>query len=143
MARLDPERAARAVLSRIGEPGDPRLTVLVGELGAEAVLAGLLEQGAQGDLQDDLAARLSRADADEELDRAAHQGIRFITPADDEWPAVVDDLAHAPCLHERGGAPIGLWAKGPGRLDELTANAVAVVGSRSATTYGASGIIGM
>jgi len=31
--RLDPERAARVVLSRVGEPGDPRLTGLVAELG--------------------------------------------------------------------------------------------------------------
>ncbi|MBW8750226.1 MAG: DNA-protecting protein DprA, partial [Propionibacteriales bacterium] len=43
-----------------------------------------------------------------------------------------------PCLHERGGTPVGLWVKGPGRLADLTARAVAVVGSRSATTYGAS-----
>ncbi|MGY2875435.1 DNA processing protein [Marmoricola sp. URHA0025 HA25] len=136
--RVDPERAARVVLSRVGEPGDPRLTGLVSELGAEAVLAGLRTQGAQGDLKDDLAARLARADPDEELDRAARQGIRFVTPTDSEWPVAVDDLAHAPCLHERGGVPLGLWVKGPGRLDELTGRAVAVVGSRSATTYGGS-----
>jgi DNA processing protein len=136
--RLDPERAARVVLSRIGEPGDPRLTGLVAELGAEAVLAALHEQSAQGDLKEDLAARLATADPEAELDRAARQGIRFLTPADDEWPSSVLDLAHAPSLHERGGAPVGLWVKGPGRLDALTVRAVAVVGSRSATTYGAS-----
>jgi DNA processing protein len=134
--RLDPERAARVVLSRIGEPGEPRLTGLVSELGAEEVLASLRRQGAEGELKDDLAARLERTDPVDELDRAARQGIRFVTPADDEWPTAVDDLAHVPTLHERGGAPIALWAKGPGRLDDLAATAVAVVGSRSATTYG-------
>jgi DNA processing protein len=135
---FDPERAARVVLSRIGEPGDPRLTGLVDELGAEAVLAGLLRQGAEGALNEDLAARLERIDARAELERAERQGIRFVTPADDEWPEPVADLAHAPSLHERGGVPVALWVKGPARLDELVGRAVAVVGSRSATTYGAT-----
>jgi DNA processing protein len=133
---LDPERAARVVLSRVGEPGDPRLTGLVEELDASTVLGSLREQGAAGRLGEDLAARLAQVDPALELERAARQGIRFVTPADSEWPVQVADLAHAPALHERGGVPIGLWAKGPGRLDEMTAAAVAVVGSRSATTYG-------
>ena len=134
MSSLDAERAARVVLSRVGEPGDPRLTGLVTELGAEAVLAGLREQGAARGLREDLAARLTQVDPDAELDRAARQGIRFVTPADPEWPVGLADLAHAPVLHERGGVPLGLWVKGPGRLDVLTARSVAVVGSRSATT---------
>jgi DNA processing protein len=133
---LDPERAARVVLSRVAEPGDVRLTGLVSELGAEAVLASLREQGASGQLKDDLAARLQKVDPLAELERAHAQGIRLVTPADGEWPSALDDLAHASSLHERGGVPVALWAKGPGRLDELTARAVAVVGSRSATTYG-------
>ena len=86
---LDPERAARVVLSRIGEPGDPRLTGLVHDLGATAVLAGLQEQGAQGRLRDDLAARLAAVDPVAELARAERQGIRFVTPADGEWPAAL------------------------------------------------------
>jgi DNA processing protein len=134
---LDPERAARVVLSRVGEPGDPRLTGLVADLGAEAVLARLQEQSVEGQLKEDLVARLAGVDVDAELERAERRGIRFITPADEEWPHVVDDLAHAPTLHERGGVPIGLWAKGPARLDQVATHAVAVVGSRSATTYGA------
>lgn len=135
---LDPERAARVVLSRVGEPGDPRLTGLVADLGAEAVLAALQEQGAEGALKEDLVARLARVDVDAELARAERRGIRLVTPADAEWPLALTDLAHAPTLHERGGVPIALWAKGPGRLDQVGARAVAVVGSRSATTYGAA-----
>jgi DNA processing protein len=34
-----------------------------------------------------------------------------------------------------GGKPVGLWVRGPVRLDEVT-RSVAVVGARSATTYG-------
>jgi DNA processing protein len=126
------------VLSRVGEPGELRLTGLVAELGAEAVLALLSDQGASGELNADLAARLRDVDPRAELERAQTQGIRLVTPADDEWPSALDDLAHASSLHERGGVPVALWVKGPGRLDELAGSAVAVVGSRSATTYGAT-----
>lgn len=137
MTALDAERAARVVLSKVGEPGDPRLTGLVAELGAEEVLTLLRRQGADGDLKADLAARLADVDPVAELTRAARQGIRLVVPGDDEWPRALDDLVHAPCLHERTGVPVALWVKGPGRLDELAEAAVAVVGSRSATTYGA------
>lgn len=135
---LDPERAARVVLSRVGEPGDPRLTGLVAELGAETVLTGLREQSAHGELHASLAVRLRQADAAAELEQAGRLGIRCITPADDEWPPALVDLAHGPCLHERGGPPIALWARGSARLDQLATRCVAVVGSRSATTYGAA-----
>jgi DNA processing protein len=47
----------------------------------------------------------------------------------------LDALATAPAVQERGGVPIGLWVRGPLRLDSLDA-AAAVVGSRSATSYG-------
>ena len=63
-------------------------------------------------------------------------GIRFVTPSDDEWPTQLADLAHAEPLQDRGGVPIGLWVRGPLQLCDLTAS-VAVVGSRSATSYGA------
>ena len=133
----EPERLARVVLSRLGEPGDPRLTDLVHELGGEKVLGSLREQAADRELGADLAERLAAADPVAELDRASRQGIRFVAPGDEEWPEALDDLAHAPHLHERGGVPVGLWCRGTLRLDEATQHAVAVVGSRSAPTYGA------
>ncbi len=131
------ERLARVVLSRIGEPGDPRLTDLVHELGGSRVLASLRDQAADRELGADLAERLASTDPAMELERAAAKGIRFVVPGDTEWPAGLDDLTHAPHLHERGGVPVGLWCRGALRLDEATEHAVAVVGSRSATTYGA------
>ena len=132
----EPERLARAALSRIGEPGDPRLTDLVHELGGETVLRSLRQQVAERELGDDLAARISAADPEKELESAAARGIRFVVPGDAEWPSGLGELAHAPHLHERGGVPMGLWCRGPLRLDETLEQAVAVVGSRSATTYG-------
>jgi DNA processing protein len=136
-APTESERLARVVLSRIGEPGDPRLTDLVHDLGGEKVLSSLRDQAADRELGADLAERLASTDPGRELERASAQGVRFVAPGDDEWPAALDDLAHAPHLHERGGVPVGLWCRGPLRLDEATEHAVAVVGSRSATTYGA------
>jgi DNA processing protein len=59
-----------------------------------------------------------------------------VVPGDAEWPVQLDDLATAAPLQRRGGMPLGLWVRGPVRLDEI-AGSVAVVGSRSATTYGA------
>ncbi len=131
-----PDRLARVVLSRIGEPGDPRLCGLVRDLGPVAVLDGLLAQHSLDDAQRDLAQRLGSVDPVRELDQADRLGIRFVTPHDAEWPATLDDLA-APEAHHSGlgGVPVGLWLRGPRRLDELPPM-VAVVGSRSATTYG-------
>jgi DNA processing protein len=131
------ERLARVVLSRIGEPGDPRLTDLVHQLGGAKVLRSLRDQAADHELGADLAQRLGSTHPERELERAAAQGIRFVVPGDAEWPVQLDDLAHSPHLHERGGVPVGLWCRGPLRLDEAVASSVAVVGSRSATTYGA------
>ncbi len=135
------DRLARAALSRIGEPGDPRLTDLVTELGAETVLKGLTDQATAGELGEDLAQRITSADPARELETAAARGLRFVTPSDEEWPDGLADLARAPHLHERGGVPIGLWCRGPLRLDEALERAVALVGSRSATTYG-GGVVG-
>jgi len=132
----DPERRARLVLSLIGEPGDPRLTGLVEQLGAVPVLAALTEQSEHGDLREALAERLRSARPDDTLAAAERRGIRFVTPADEEWPRGLRSLAHVPPLHDRGGVPVGLWVRGPLRLGEVSAGSVAVVGARSATTYG-------
>ncbi len=136
MTRLDDDRAARVVLSLVGEPGDPRLTDLVDDLGASVVLEALRAQGRSGGLGADLADRLAQVDADVELERADRAGVRFVAPGDDEWPVALEDLGRAPHLHERGGVPVGLWCRGPLGLADATAQAVAVVGSRSSTTYG-------
>jgi DNA processing protein len=131
----DVERRARAALSRLTEPGDPRLTTLVAEHGATTLYDLLRHDRDAGGVLTDVATRLASTDPDRELEQADRLGIRFVIPADDEWPTQIDALVSAGQLHERGGPPIGLWAKGPLRLDRL-AQSVAIVGSRSSTTYG-------
>ncbi len=132
----DHERLARAALSRLSEPGDAKLNSLTSELGPIKLHRLLLEQtDVGGGVLDDVSSRLSTSDAERELDQAANLGIRFVIPGDAEWPAQLGDLASAGELHERGGVPIGLWVRGPVRLDQLE-DSVAVVGARSSTTYG-------
>lgn len=132
------ERVARAALSRLSEPGDVRLGVLVGRLGANRVFELLREEQDVAGVYTDVAARLRGLEPERELEQAAAQGIRFVCPEDDEWPHALDDLDRAEPLQDRGGRPLGLWVKGARRLDEATCSAAAVVGSRSATTYGAA-----
>lgn len=138
MRASDAERLARLTLNNISEPGNPKMMGLVAELGGVAVLSGLLRQVEHGDLRADTAQRLVEVEPELELEKGAKLGLRFVVPGDEEWPTCLDDLVDGPQLHDRGGVPVGLWLRGNQRLDALVERAVAVVGSRSATSYGAS-----
>lgn len=131
------ERIARVALSRLGEPGDVRLTSLVQTLSATKVFDLLRDEQDIAGVYTDVATRLRDLDPERDLADAAAKCIRFVCPDDDEWPPGLADLDRAEPLQSRGGAPLGLWAKGPLRLDEASTRSVALVGSRSATTYGA------
>ena len=133
----DSERLARVALNRMAEPGQPRMAAMVAEHGAVTLYDLLRNERDPENLLTDGAARLASIDPARELDQAERMGIRFVIPDDAEWPVAVEDLAGAEPLHDRGGVPIGLWVKGPARLDTL-AESVSIVGSRSATTYGES-----
>ncbi|MDQ6641939.1 MAG: DNA-protecting protein DprA, partial [Actinomycetota bacterium] len=131
------DRVARAALCRLGEPGDPRLTGLVAELGAIVVHDHLRSQADDSGLTSDVAQRLAALDPVDDLARAARKGIRFVVPGDDEWPERLAGLDGLEPVNGRGGCPLGLWLRGPVRLADAVQRAVAVVGSRSATSYGA------
>jgi DNA processing protein len=130
------ERLARVALSTLTEPGDPRVAQLVAELGAVRLYDLLVREQASDGLNREVETRLGDLDPAAALDRAATLGLRYVIPGDAEWPRQLDDLMRAELLDQRGGPPLGLWVKGPRGLDELE-RAVAVVGARSATTYGA------
>lgn len=131
----DDDRLARVALSRLTEPGEPRIAALIAELGAVRLRHLLSAPDLDTPESRDVASRLRGLDPAAELERAERLGLRFVIPGDDEWPRQVDDLSRAELLDHRGGPPLGLWVKGPTRLDQLD-RAVAVVGARSATTYG-------
>jgi DNA processing protein len=139
-----PDRLARVALSRLTEPGEPKIASLVAQLGAARLLELLSDPAQETPEARDVATRMRDLDPVAELERAHRLGLRFLVPGDDEWPSQIDDLMRAELLDHRGGPPLGLWVKGPTRLDRLR-RAVAVVGARSATTYGtevAAGIAG-
>ncbi len=129
------ERLARLALSMLGEPGGLRMARMVADLGAEQLYAGLLDGRDPHGMRTDVAGRLQDLEPERDLERAARRGIRWIIPGEPEWPAALDDLETVEPLQALGGAPLGLWVRGPLRLDTLLAP-VAVVGARSATTYG-------
>jgi DNA processing protein len=131
-------RRARAWLSRALEPGSlvaHRLLAACGPVGAMRVL----RSGRAPEPVSRLA--LARRDEDRSLaDLAAADrlGIRLVTPEDDEWP---DEALHAMEVATSRSVPDlappqALWVRGSLRLDEAVARAVAIVGTRSATSYG-------
>ena len=133
---IEDERLARKVLSLVVEPGDWRYLALARELGGVGLLRALLHDPRRHEMLEAVAVRLRSIDVDAELRRAERTGQRFVTPLDEEWPPQLEDLdGQVDALIDRGGVPLGLWVRGPRRLDQL-ARSVAVVGSRSATTYG-------
>ncbi|MEY3156626.1 MAG: hypothetical protein RL057_823 [Actinomycetota bacterium] len=68
--------------------------------------------------------KILNSNFDELFEQISHSGSRFITEESGEWPRSLNDLA-AP--------PIGLIVKG----NEIEGNAVAIVGTRNPTIYGA------
>ncbi|WP_432478979.1 DNA-processing protein DprA [Nocardioides sp. GXQ0305] len=129
------ERLARAALSRLTEPADLRVAGALAQVGALRLYDDVLGHRGDAELVADASGRLARLDPERELEQAARLGIRFVIPGDQEWPVQLDDLGRATPVSELGGPPLGLWVRGPLRLDEV-AESVAVVGSRSATSYG-------
>jgi DNA processing protein len=139
MTVSDAERLARVTLNAVVEPGSVRaLHDVVGTSACRAL--DRLRAGA-GPHAAALGQRLAAVEPEAVLERAAAAGLRFVVPGDDEWPDGLVDLVDIEPLHERGGMPVGLWLKGPLGLAEACARSVAVVGSRSATTYG-TGVAG-
>ncbi len=132
---MSEERLARAALSRLTEPGDLRVAGALAAVGAVRLHDDVLAHRADGELVADAAGRVTRLDPVRELEQAAALGIRFVIPGDPEWPVQLDQLAWSAPVSELAGPPIGLWVRGPLRLDQVD-DSVAVVGSRSATTYG-------
>ena len=137
------ERLARALLSRVVEPGDEQAGGWLRRYGAVGFLERL-RAGADGALDDSFPGtggkrvqgwrhRAGQAVAEatprRDLDVVAALGGRFVVPGDAEWPGQLDDLGD--------GRPVGLWVRGPADLRAWALRSVAVVGARACTPYGA------
>src|SRR5207248_10275262 len=129
----DEARVARAALLRISEAATP-LVHHVRRHGVEATLADVRAGAPIAGV--DVAAlnrRLAETDGERDLATAAAVGARLVCPGDDEWPALLDDLMRvdADCF--------GVWVRGPGRLGDVCARAIAGAGTRTPTAYGEPG----
>lgn len=137
VAPRERERLARAVLSRVAEPGDPALCRLVHEHGAVSVLEAIRgEDDLVGAAAADWRSRLGSCDPQADLERAHRCGARLVCPGDREWPTQLEALADSEPVNRRGGVPVALWVSGSLDVAQASARSVAVVGSRAASSYG-------
>jgi DNA processing protein len=131
-------RRVRAYLNRVAEPPAPALSELVNEVGpvrtARLVAAGQVPHRVAAETS----ARRAEDRAEADLSAIAALGGRLVVPEDAEWPAEAFTCFATPVAQtdERWRAPVALWVRGAGRLDELGERTVAVVGARAATGYG-------
>lgn len=144
VGQTDEEALARMVWMTISEASDPIRSRLIAEYGAAGALCRVLDEEDPDEMARQLGLTLlswmalvdavgtyrKALDAGQirrDLAHAKKLGARLLVPGDGEFPDSVADLDD--------DAPVGFWAYGPHRLDP-SANRVAVVGSRIATSYG-------
>ena len=136
---------AAATWSGIAEPGDTWAGALREQLGAEAALdwigrpyeplleeiktpAGDKDPSAWKKRHQRWHQRLTELNIDAELAELETLGGHLVVPSDPDWPIRLNDLGYA--------APAALWVMGEGTLPSADEQAVSIVGSRAATTYG-------
>ncbi|GAA2068130.1 DNA-processing protein DprA [Williamsia deligens] len=133
------ELRAWAYLSRVAEPPCAPLARLVDDIGASAAADAVRTRTVPAAHRGVLRPTEARHDtdcADIDLTLVEKLGGRLVTPDDDEWPGwALHALATADTA-SRGGPPLALWVRGPADLADVSGRAVAVVGSRAATSYG-------
>lgn len=135
----DRELRAWAYLSAVAEPPCAAVIALVGKYGAEEAARMVAARSFPAD-QSAVAvateARAATVRAELDLEVAHRRGARLLTPAHDDWPAwsllALDNATSS----ARGGAPLALWVRGELPIEDATAAAIGVVGSRAATSYG-------
>ena len=131
--RVMTSREAYIVLNRIEGMGPVRARALCEALGSpEAALgasAGELAavRGVGRKVAEAIVTRRGELDAGGEEEAAAKLGARLVTPVDGEYPEALKTIYDPPlCLYVRG------------TLEKRDAQALAVVGTRRATTYGSA-----
>ncbi len=152
----DDVRLARAYLARVAEPPARGLVELVAAVGPLEAADRVRRQVVPEQVRRETRARRNHERAAADLRAARRLGARLLTPEDPDWPtlafaafrriAMVAGTAAGGGRSSDGGRgsiadeliePVALWVRGPARLGELTDRAVAVVGARAATGYGA------
>lgn len=124
----DERRIACAALSRAVALDDTEFRALYPRLTPEEVWARVRDGDVPESLRGATRGAVKAANPRRDLDALAAVDGRLVCPGDDEWPDALDDLGDR--------RPVCLWARGPGRLDDVATRSVAIVGSRAATSYG-------
>lgn len=142
---------AAAYLSRVAEPASLALWAFVRVEGYEAAAAAVRRGSVPAEVAACTEARRQHADPHADLEAAARNGIRLITPASPDWPhfglAALEAAGRARWAQWRAGRrarpdggelipPLALWVAGAAELTTVGVRSVAVVGSRAATAYG-------
>ena len=122
------ERLARAALTAAAEPGVMAKRLV--EMTAEELWQHMLTDSGERWHK-----RAKSLDVDQLVERSEKAAMRFLIPGDEEWPTGLDSLARVG-KSGMGGAPVGLWVTGPAHLADISQRAVAIVGCRSASSYG-------
>lgn len=132
------ERRLRLTLSLLAEPGSLALADLLAAHPVEAVVEACRGAG-EVEVPDGWRERAVGVDdlVTEVIAGARVSGQRWVCPGHPDWPEHLSDLDEAEPASGAGGAPLGLWVRGEGSLAKLCDRAVAIVGARSCTTYGA------
>ena len=125
---MSDEREARALLSRVAEPGDRHIGRLLRSTDALDVVARIRSGTSGLDHGDRYRVRLATADPVADLARVTEVGGRLVIPGDLEWPRQLEDLGET--------APWALWVRGTVDLRLSALRSVAVVGARASTGYG-------
>ena len=136
------ERAARAALSFLAEPGDPALGPLLRCCEPAEIVAALSSGDDPGTVLPATGrdipgisqafrrwhARLDQVPLPARLSAWECIGLRLICPGEPEWPTRLDDLGDV--------RPVVLWLRGNADLSHACLRSVSVVGSRASTAYG-------
>jgi DNA processing protein len=125
-------------LSRAVEPGSAAVYRYVARVGPVEAVRQIRAGKAPAAVHRAAAGRRDQDAVDADLATAARHGLRILLPEDEEWPEFT--LLRMEAATARGvpdlAPPLMLWLRGRCRLEELTAQAVAIVGARAATEYG-------
>lgn len=133
----DRERMAWAYLSMVALGPSPELERLVAERGVLGAADAVRGGDVPARMRERVAARagVDPVAASATLERL---GGRVVVRTDAEWPAwrltALDRLD--PVARRDAAAPLALWVLGSANLASCTERAVAVVGTRAATSYG-------
>ncbi|QBJ98031.1 DNA-protecting protein DprA [Rhodococcus sp. ABRD24] len=136
MSAHDRRLLAWAYLSKVVLGSCPPLAQLISAVGPEDAARAVRERDLSSFLDRRTSARAHLDTAARDLDLVEALGGRLVTPDDEEWPRwrllAFDGLGAG----RDDAGPLALWVLGQRRIDDLTARAIGIVGTRAATGYG-------